>query len=493
MNVYDYLLEESGFLYKKVLLGNKEELTYNDLNFESLKLARYIRETYGENNNILLVAPNSVYFLVAYLAIMKSGNVCVPLNPSVEENNLSFIVNLCEAKIAFVSPSMSGDSRWKMLEKVYHELPGPVNGKKDLDLNLFNDGPFDEDRLAEIIFTSGSTGEPKGVMITHKNIITNTESIIEYLKLTGDDVIHIVLPFYYCYGLSLLHTHLKVGGSVVFNNNFMFLGAVINDLKKYKCTGFSGVPSHFQVLLRKSKSFKSDHFPDLRYVTQAGGKLHKAFIQEFIDNQPDITFYVMYGQTEATARLSYLPPERLVEKLGSLGKAIPGVELELIDEKGEVVLESGVVGQLIARGDNIMKGYLGDKEGTAATLKNGWLHTGDLAYRDDDGFFFHTARQKEIIKVGGRRISPKEIEEVIVTIPGVVDCSISAIFDEILGEALKAEVVVANINDNSLDELSMKKICGEKLALEKIPQVFEFSSRMRVAATGKKTKSLNTV
>ena len=489
MNVYDYLLEESGFLYKKVLLGNKEELTYNELNGESLKLARYIRETYGENNNIILVAPNSIYFMVTYLAIIKSGNVCVPLNPSVEENNLKFIVDLCDTKIAFVSPAMSGDPRWEMLDKVYHELPEKKNGKEAL--NIFGDEPFDEDRLAEIIFTSGSTGEPKGVMITHRNIIANTDSIIEYLKLTPDDVIHIVLPFYYCYGLSLLHTHLKVGGSLVFNNNFMFLGAVINDLKKYKCTGFAGVPSHFQVLLRKSKSFKTDKFPDLRYVTQAGGKLHKAFIQEFIDNQPDITFYVMYGQTEATARLSYLPPERLVEKLGSLGKAIPGVELKLIDEKGKPVLESGVVGQLIARGDNIMKGYLGDKADTEATLKDGWLHTGDLAYQDDDGFFFHTARQKEIIKVGGRRISPKEIEEVIVTIPGVVDCSISAIYDEILGEALKAEVVLADMNDNSMDELAMKKICGEKLALEKIPQVFEFSSRMRVAATGKKTKSLN--
>ena len=150
-----------------------------------------------------------------------------------------------------------------------------------------------------------------------------------------------------------------------------------------------------------------------------------------------------------------------------------------------------MVGELIAKGDNIMKGYLNDEEGTAAALKDGWLQTGDLAYRDDDGFFYHTARRKEIIKVGGRRISPKEIEEVIVTIPGVVDCSISAIFDEILGEALKAEVVVADLNDPSVEELAFKKLCGEKLALEKVPQVFEFSSRMKIAATGKKTKKLN--
>jgi len=493
MNVYDYLLKDSGFLYKNFLLGNKEEMTYSELYCESLKLARYLREKYGQDNNILLVAPNSAFFLVVYLAIMKSGNVCVPLNPSIEENNLRFIVDLCQSKVAFVAPARDGDPRWEMLETVYNEIPLPEKGKNDLSMNLFNEDIFDEERLAEIIFTSGSTGEPKGVMITHRNIIANTDSIIEYLKLTGDDIIEIVLPFYYCYGLSLLHTHLKVGGSVVFNNNFMFLGAVINDLKNYKCTGFAGVPSHFQVLLRKSKSFKSDHFPDLRYVTQAGGKLHKVFIQEFVESQPDITFYVMYGQTEATARLSYLPPERLKDKLGSLGKAIPGVTLDLVDEQGRSVTKPGVVGELVARGDNIMKGYLADSEGTAATLKDGWLHTGDLAYRDEDGFFYHMARRKEIIKVGGRRISPKEIEEVIVTFPGVVDCSISAIFDEILGEALKAEVVVADMNDHSITETEFKKLCGEKLALEKIPQVFEFTSRMRVAATGKKTKKLNSV
>jgi long-chain acyl-CoA synthetase len=134
----------------------------------------------------------------------------------------------------------------------------------------FFDVNFDMNRVAEIIFTSGSTGEPKGVMISHQNICANTDSIIEYLKLTEKDIISVVLPFYYCYGLSLLHTHLKVGGSIVMNNSFMFLGTVISDLRKFKCTGFAGVPSHYQILLKKSQTFKETEFPDLRYVTQAG-------------------------------------------------------------------------------------------------------------------------------------------------------------------------------------------------------------------------------
>ncbi|MEN8158424.1 MAG: AMP-binding protein, partial [Bacteroidota bacterium] len=418
MNAFDYLFEKSGFLYKDFLLGNKEKLTYEEVYGQSLKLARCLKEKYGENNNILLVSPNSAYFVIVYMAIIKSGNVCVPLNPAVEDANLDFICKLTDPKLAFVARSLKGRGL-EALEDVVYDFNDLLNENRCASLDAFDQNEFDGERLAEIIFTSGSTGEPKGVMITHRNLIANTESIIEYLELTGHDIIEIVLPFYYCYGLSLLHTHIRVGGSVVFNNSFMFVGSVINDLNKYSCTGFAGVPSHYQILLRKTQSFKETQFPNLRYVTQAGGKLHNAFIEEFVDHFPDVNFFVMYGQTEATARLSYLPPEKVLDKLGSMGRAIPGVELDIVDKSGKFIRKSGVVGELVARGDNIMKGYLGDKADTEKTLCNGWLHTGDLAHRDDEGYFFLTARKKEIIKVGGKRISPKEIEDVIVTIPGV--------------------------------------------------------------------------
>jgi acyl-CoA synthetase (AMP-forming)/AMP-acid ligase II len=268
----------------------------------------------------------------------------------------------------------------------------------------------------------------------------------------------------------------------------MFLGTIITDLKTYECTGFAGVPSHYQILLRKSKSFKTTTFPKLRYVTQAGGKLHTVFIKEFTDAFPEVDFYVMYGQTEATARLSYLPPDMLQEKMGSLGKAIPGVELRIVDESGDPVLEPGIVGELVAKGGNIMKGYLGDEEDTKNTLRKGWLHTGDLVYGDSDGYFYHTARKKEIIKVGGNRISPKEIEEVIVSLPGVVDCSITGIPDEILGEALKADIVLSDMKDTSLDESFIQHYCAEKLRPEKVPHVIRFSSKLDIAPTGKKIK-----
>jgi acyl-CoA synthetase (AMP-forming)/AMP-acid ligase II len=324
-------------------------------------------------------------------------------------------------------------------------------------------------------------------MISHKNLIANTASIIEYLKLTDQDIMLVVLPFYYCYGLSLLHTHLKVGGSIVFNNMFMMLGSVINDLNRFNCTGFAGVPAHFQILLRKSDSFKTSHLPSLKYVTQAGGKLHNTFINEFVNTFPDIRFNVMYGQTEATARLSWLPPENLLKKIGSCGKAIPGVKLVIADENGDPV-KPGEIGEILASGDNIMQGYYKDPEATTQTIINGWLHTGDIGTMDEEGFIYLLARKKEIIKVGGRRVSPKEIEEAIVSMPDVVDCTIEGMFDEILGETMKAVIVVKESTETITPD-AVKSWCGSRLASFKIPQIVEIRDRMAITATGKKLKN----
>jgi acyl-CoA synthetase (AMP-forming)/AMP-acid ligase II len=431
MNTFDYFFEHTSLLDKNFVLGPKETISFHVLYNNSIKLASWLNARLGSGENILLLAPNSVFFITAYLGILKSGNVVVPLNPEIEQSNLDFIQEKCKSKLVITTALLSNRLRFTDASILNEqELNAILDAQAPVFTSIKDTPP---DKLAEIIYTSGSTGEPKGVMISHKNLIANTASIVQYLALKETDIMLVVLPFYYCYGLSLLHTHLRAGGSIAINNMFIMLGAVINDLKRFKCTGFAGVPSHFQILLRKSDSFKSTRFPDLRYVTQAGGKLHNAFISEFIEAFPDIRFNVMYGQTEATARLSWLPPEMLPDKIGSCGKSIPGVEIKVADAKGHPV-KPGETGEVLARGDNIMLGYYRDPVSTGITLKDGWLHTGDLATVDQDGYIYLVGRKKEIIKVGGRRVSPKEIEAVIVSMPEVIDCNIEAVFDEILGE-----------------------------------------------------------
>lgn len=485
MNAFDYFFENTKTLEKNFVSGPRETIRYKDLYSRSRILAAYLRKRIGKDQNVILIAHNSVFLVTAYLAVIKSGNVAVPLNPEIEQGNLDFIQDKCRSGMVITTPQLA--KKLRVANAVFideKELNEIINSNASAEEFPEENKP---DQLAEIIFTSGSTGEPKGVMVSHKNLIANTASIVEYLKLSEHDTMLVVLPFYYCYGLSLLHTHLRVGGSIVLNNMFIMLGGVINDLKKFKCTGFAGVPTHFQILLRKSDSFKTANFIDLRYVTQAGGKLHNAFISEFMHALPNIRFTVMYGQTEATARLSWLPPEKLPEKIGSCGKGIPGVELKVVNEHGKPV-KPGEVGEIVARGDNIMLGYYKDPESTSQTIRDGWLHTGDLATVDEDGYIFLTARKKEIIKVGGRRISPKEIEDVIVSMPEVIDCSIAGISDDILGETMKATIVIKESLIDKITSDDIKKYCAERLATYKIPQLIELKSEITISATGKKIK-----
>jgi long-chain acyl-CoA synthetase len=485
MNAFDYFFEFSKSLDKDFLLNSGSQVSYEQIHAQSHSLARHLMSTAGTGHNIILIAPNSTFFITAYLAILKSDNIAVPLNPEIEQSNLDYIQDKCQAEYVFTTERLASKLRFNsttiLNEKALFEIIQNDNTTTKIQSDTRSD------QLAEIIFTSGSTGEPKGVMISHRNLIANTASIVEYLRLTKQDTMLVVLPFYYCYGLSLLHTHLRVGGSIVLNNMFIMLGGIINDLKKFRCTGFAGVPTHFQILLRKSDSFKTTGFPDLKYVTQAGGKLHNAFISEFIETFPDVRFNVMYGQTEATARLAWLPPEKLPEKIGSCGKAIPGVELRVVDEKGSPV-KPGETGEIIAFGDNIMQGYYKEPESTAQTLIKGWLHTGDLAMVDEEGYLYLMARKKEIIKVGGRRISPKEIEEVIDSMPDVVDCSIEGVYDEILGETMKATVIIKEKAGQTITADSIKYWCAEKLAPYKIPQIIDIRDKITITATGKKIK-----
>jgi acyl-CoA synthetase (AMP-forming)/AMP-acid ligase II len=482
MNAFDYFFEKTAEYDKHFLVG-KEEITYKQLYDSCLKLASWIEEEIGQNKHIILASVNNLFFITSYLAIIKSGNICIPLDPNIEKENYSYIRDLTNPILIFTTIDIEKklalqSDKCILPDTVYKYQP---KSKELIDID------FDKEKCAEIIFTSGSTGKPKGVMISHKNLISNTESIVKYLNLTQDDRMLVVLPFYYCYGLSLFHTHLRAGGSVVLNNSFIFLGNIIKDLKVYKCTGFAGVPSHFQILLRKSDSFKKTIFPDLKYVTQAGGKLAPIFIDEFRDSFPEVKFIVMYGQTEATARLSYLPPDLYEKKKGSMGKGIPGVELKVINEKGEKV-EPGETGEVIARGDNIMIGYFADMEGTRNTFRNGWLYTGDLGTVDKDGYIYLTARKKEIIKVRGKRISPKEIEAVILEITEVIDCSVEGIDDEIEGEMLKATVVIRKDSSNIVTRESIMHHCSMHLALYKVPHVYELNEELTISATGKKIK-----
>jgi acyl-coenzyme A synthetase/AMP-(fatty) acid ligase len=277
-----------------------------------------------------------------------------------------------------------------------------------------------------------------------------------------------VLPLYYCYGRSVLQTHLLAGGSVVLDNRFAFPRLVLEALGQEGCTGFAGVPLTYEII-RRQVEVATLALPRLRYLTQAGGAMAPETIDWVRRAFRPAQLFVMYGQTEATARLSYLPPERADDKRGSIGVPIPGVTLAVVDEQGREV-PPGQTGQLVARGPNVTLGYLDEAEATAAILHDGWLWTGDLARRDEDGFFFHEGRSKEILKIGGHRVSPVEIEQVIQRAPAVAEAAVVGQPDALHGEVPVAFVVGAD--GRTPDEAELRRFCRERLPAWQVPVRF---------------------
>jgi acyl-CoA synthetase (AMP-forming)/AMP-acid ligase II len=439
-----------------------------------------------KGDRVGLWAENSPFFVTAYLGIIQAGLVAVPFQVDATAETFARIVREAGIGLLLVSRRFAARvTAWAA------ELG--VEVVVETQLESFPPGErvsfpeIDPSRdVAALMFTSGSTGTPKGVTVTHQNIECNTQDIVQYMGLTSADRVMVVLPFHYCFGLSLLHTHLAVGGSLVLNNQFMYPEKVLEDMVTKGCTGLAGVPSTYQILLRKSR-FKQMQFPALRWFQQAGGKLHNPYIKEILEAFPKVRYYLMYGQTEATARLSYLPPERLRDKLGSIGRGLPSTRLEVLKPDGTPVSPgSDEVGEIVASGENISPGYWNDPEETARYFRNGNLYTGDLARVDADGFIYIVERDREMIKSGGNRVSAKEVEDVIAEIPAVVEVAVIGISHELLGEAIKAFVVVAPGTAVGADEIVDH--CRRRLPIFKCPESVEFLPALPHNSSGKVVK-----
>jgi len=482
MTFTDYIFEFSSKLNKTSVIF-KNELSYKEIFEDVNRKASFIKnKELSKKDSVLLVSENSNFFIENYFGIIKSGAVCVPINPALNSKDIKYIIDFLNIKLVFAQNKFSKKIKKFISSKI--ELFTECSECDFIDLHQ-NDNNEDiniKEDVAVILFTSGSTGAPKGVMLTHYNLIYNTNSILEYLKLTEEDRVEMVLPFYYCYGTSILHTHFRVGGSIVINNKFMFPQTVVEDINKYNCTGFSGVPSTFQILFRMT-NIEYTKFPSLRYITQAGGRLPEIFIRKLIDSLKTIDIFIMYGQTEATARLSYLPPNLISKKMNSIGKGIKGTELVVLNSEGKSVTY-GEIGEVAARGGNIMKGYFNDKVGTESVIKQGYLYTGDLAKIDNEGYIYIVSREKNIIKSGGNRISPKEIEDIILEIPQVVECVVIGVENDILGEAVKAFVVLTN-NKSSIDFKYILDFCRKQLPSYKTPRYIEFLKVLPKNSSGK--------
>ncbi len=445
---------------------------------------------------VALLIENSAEYVIAYYAVLQAGGVAVGLNTAMRGPELARNVAQCAAGALIAMP---GHPELPALLAACGTLrqvvtiPGSGVGRAAPTRALaWHDwlanadaadipGPIEPHAPAAIIYTSGTTGDPRGVTLSHRNLVANTQSILDYLRLTEADRIVNVLPFYYSYGNSVLHSYLAAGGSLVLENSLTYPHLVVQAIASERATGFSGVPSTYALLLQRVTLADYD-LSSLRYLTQAGGAMAPALTQRLRAALPAARLFVMYGQTEATARISYLPPERLDEKLGSVGIGIPGVTLEVRDAAG-VAVAPGVEGEVCVQGDNVMLGYWENPEATARVLHDGWLRTGDIGRFDPEGYLSLVGRSSDMIKTGAHRISPLEIEEVVLELEGVAECAAVGVVDPILGEVVRLCVVPAE--GTALEPRVVQAHCRERLAAYKVPKEVVFMATLPKTASGK--------
>jgi acyl-CoA synthetase (AMP-forming)/AMP-acid ligase II len=312
--------------------------------------------------------------------------------------------------------------------------------------------PCADDDLAALMPTSGSTGLPRLVMVTHGNLRSNTEAIIRSQNLGAVERAMLIMPISYCFGASVMHTHLYQGGGVVCDSRFMFPDKVLHAINAHRCTTFAGVPIIYNILRRRS-NLKSIPLPTLRRFLQAGGSLAADSVREMREMVASADFYVMYGQTEATARVSCLPAKELQNKLGSAGLPLDNLQVRIADERGRE-LPDGEVGEIQVRGPSVCAGYLDDPEATARKFGGGWLKTGDFASRDEDGYLWIKGRTDEFIKIRGVRLSIGEVEAKVAALAGVSECAALAVQHPEAGEALALLVVAEKAAQSENGNLS---------------------------------------
>lgn len=458
----------------------------------------------GDRVGVLL--DNGFAFIISHFAVAKAGGVNLPLNTELTPEGLGSLLLDAGAEILIL-----GRRQAALLARVQthtglklvlweEEVPDAAGAPGAAHRRLGDAWEVPAARpaplrtaadLASLVYTSGSTGRPKGVMLTHRNLLSNAVSIVEYLGLTEADRMLAVLPFYYIYGLSLLYTHFQVGGSVVLENRFAYPNVALDTLAGQAATGFAGVPSTFQILLEKSTLLKRQRqrqraFPALRYVTQAGGPMPVRIQQAVAEAFAPARLFVMYGATEAAPRLTYLDPGLLPSKCGSIGKAIPGVEVFVADEAGNR-LPPGRTGEIVARGPNIMAGYWRDPEGTAEVLRHGLYFTGDLGHEDEDGCLFISGRSRDILKVGGNRVGAAEIEAAILAWDGALEAAVIGVEDPVLGEVPKAFVVPRT--PGAWDPEGLKSFLQSRLPAFKQPKYYVSVASLPKNGAGKVMKS----
>lgn len=510
MRVEEFVRRSAALRREKVaLVAGAKRITFEELDAASDRLAYAMSQRgVSRGERVVIFADNSWEAVVGIFAVLKAGAIFTPINPSTKSDKLTYIINNCravailtQARLLPVVTAALADAPSVTLTIVAdaHEpltLPGAVrleeivaaSGARPLTIH----GGIELD-LAMLIYTSGSTGLPKGVMMTHQNIVAAATSITTYLENTCDDIILNVLPISFDYGLYQVLMAAMVGATLVLEKSFAFPNQIFDKMATERVTGLPIVPTIASIILQM-RDFHGDAFPHLRYITNTAAALPPAHIERLQQLFPQARLYSMYGLTECK-RCTWLPPSELDKRPGSVGIAIPNTEAYVVDDDGKRCAP-GVTGELVIRGAHVMKGYWENSAATDHALRSGpypWekiLYTGDLFRADEEGYLYFVARKDDIIKSRGEKVSPLEVENVLYRLPGVREAAVVGIPDPIVGMAIKA--VVAVESGSGITAQIITRHCARLLEDFMVPKIIEFRDTLPKAENGKIIRRLIT-
>jgi amino acid adenylation domain-containing protein len=494
--VSDFLVRSAQKYPDKTALhfGNTS-YTYRQLYEYSRNLAGYLQGNgLKRGDRVIIYLQNSPETVIAVFGTLLAGGAFSVVNQTIKSAKFEYILQNCAPSFL-----VTDCSKIPMLEEIGQRVSLPPvltnDGSTHLSADLWgivkNDSKppavriIDLD-LAAIIYTSGSTGDPKGVTLTHRNMVTAAKSITTYLENVTSDIVLCVLPLSFDYGLYQVLMTFLFSGTLVLERKFGYPYQLVKLIREKKVTGFPCVPTMMAILLQMEK-LSGEELSSVRYITNTGAALPPAYIPRLKRIFPNARIYSMYGLTECK-RVSYLPPDLIEKKPDSVGIPMPNTEVFVVDEHGHFK-ERDAVGELVVRGSNVMQGYWNDPDATARVLKPGryqWekvLYTGDMFRIDEDGFLYFIGRMDDIIKVRGERVSPKEIENVLYRIEDVVETRVTPVPDDIMGNAIKAEVVLRKGSNLTVDAILHH--CRENLEDLMVPKYVEVVDSLPKSESGK--------
>ena len=471
-----------------ILIDGDKVLSRGEFNSRVHQVAKgLVLAGVGGGERVAVLLPKSFDEGISIFAASLAGGVFVPINSILVDEQVEHIVTDCAAKIVITTEQRAEHLKPRLdAEVVTVEALISAGIQSDCALPT---GGIGED-LAAILYTSGSTGRPKGVMLSHRNLIAGTRIVRTYLGITNQDRLLSVLPFSFDYGLNQLLTVVEQGASLVLFE-FRFGDEIVRCLKRHEITGFAGVPAIWAILTKAAPSLKKTELPHLRYITNSGGAVPSATVDLLQERLPTTDVYLMYGLTEAF-RSTFLPPEELKTRPTSIGKAIPECEVFPVTKDGRRA-KPGEPGILVHRGPTVSLGYWNRPEDTAAVIRphpfrsselggEFVCYSGDLVTEDEDGFLYFVARDDAMIKSAGFRISPTEVEEVLMSTRRFTHVAVIGLADDWIGQRVHAVAVASDGPHCSKQVLSE---VAAHLPAHMVPKQIEFVDTLPTTANGK--------